>query len=309
MFKLVIDQREQINFDLYNDLVSKKIKFTHNVKTLQIGDYGVYYMGILIFVIERKTWKDLAISIKDNRLTEQIIKFKTLGEDVVKLILVEGTKAKQHARIPIANLEAKLDKIMYYHKIPIIYTKSQEETASRILALMERFPPERLQEIADSAPDSKDTGDTDEKDGKKHGGDPLLQVIRKTNETIRHNCLCAINNISFNTAEVFPFKLHKILDETLSIDDIKLIEYKSGGKIGLVRAKKIHASMKIHKSRILAQIPGVTKVTAEKIIQMIDSMGGTFATLDAEKMSLIQKTAKRKLGPQLAKKITEIMYL
>ena len=75
MFQLEIDDREHDEEILkYFDTLGGEIKVEIKRCRLNCSDFAVYYSGKLLFVVERKTWNDLAQSIKDGRLDEQIKK-------------------------------------------------------------------------------------------------------------------------------------------------------------------------------------------------------------------------------------------
>lgn len=82
---LIIDNREQEIKKYFKDYSNI------NFENLDLGDIRFDYNGELILLIERKTLKDLAISIKSGRYREQ--KFRLLNSDLDKnkiLYLIEG---------------------------------------------------------------------------------------------------------------------------------------------------------------------------------------------------------------------------
>lgn len=93
---------------------------------------------ILSAVFERKTWKDLASSIKDNRLEDQINNMKHMQDKYKCYIyfIIEGNLGYKDnytiEGIPFKNLHAKLRSISL-QGIPFIQTKNPENTAQLLI--------------------------------------------------------------------------------------------------------------------------------------------------------------------------------
>ena len=88
---LVVDTREHAVIDalkqkleLYPDL------FTLDVRPLNLGDWELYYGDQLLFIWERKTFRDLLSSIKDGRYAEQSYRLLHNYEPSKVVYLIEG---------------------------------------------------------------------------------------------------------------------------------------------------------------------------------------------------------------------------
>ena len=88
---LVVDTREHAVIDalkqkleLYPDL------FTLDVRPLNLGDWELYYDDQLLFIWERKTFRDLLSSIKDGRYAEQSYRLLHNYEPSKVIYLIEG---------------------------------------------------------------------------------------------------------------------------------------------------------------------------------------------------------------------------
>ena len=88
---LVVDTREHAVIDalkqkleLYPDL------FTLDVRPLNLGDWELYYDDQLLFIWERKTFRDLLSSIKDGRYAEQSYRLLHNYEPSKVVYLIEG---------------------------------------------------------------------------------------------------------------------------------------------------------------------------------------------------------------------------
>ena len=81
--ELIIDNRETsikeyfINNNQYNDIIK--------YENLDLGDIVIKYDGIIKYIFERKTLKDLSDSIKDNRYHEQKQRFNLSLDSSIKI--------------------------------------------------------------------------------------------------------------------------------------------------------------------------------------------------------------------------------
>jgi hypothetical protein len=97
-----------------------------------------------MFVFERKSWADLAASIKDGR-KDNIQKMLKLRDQIgCKLfMLIEGparfSPTHKIGRIPYKNLQAYLDHIVVRDGIFIIYSKSYTDTPLRLLEFIKNY--------------------------------------------------------------------------------------------------------------------------------------------------------------------------
>src|SRR5690348_2033549 len=102
------------------------------------GDYNIIFRDEIYLVIERKTWKDLASSIKDGRANKQHRQMEELSAKVGcrTLYIIEGSKKSKDgkiAKIPVATLDTKLRRI-YLRGSGYVLSKNCQETAEIIVA-------------------------------------------------------------------------------------------------------------------------------------------------------------------------------
>jgi|UniRef100_A0A6C0J535 crossover junction endonuclease MUS81 len=125
MLKLIVDNREHA--------VIKNLNIDYETAQLSIGDFQFWNDDQLIMVIERKTYADLAASIKDGRYSEQKYRLnelsKTTGCSVVYFI--EG-KINNNYNIPEATLKSCILSLISKESYEVLQLKNCEET---ILAL------------------------------------------------------------------------------------------------------------------------------------------------------------------------------
>jgi Fanconi anemia group M protein len=136
-----IDHRERID-EIIHYLREKKIKI--ELAELPIGDYII---GNIL--IERKKYDDLASSIIDGRIFNQL---KTLASsDYVPLIILEGDRSSFIKRLDEGALNGIILTILIDFKIPIYYSKNELDTAKMLYSLIKRYvekkhpPPTRLE--------------------------------------------------------------------------------------------------------------------------------------------------------------------
>lgn len=121
------------------------------IKQVTVGDYSILIKEknsdsgksaktILAMVIERKTWKDLAASIKDGRINHQHENMHEIREEkgCHVLYIIEGNMSYQDdskiSNIPFKTLHAKI-RHNTIRGIPFIQTKNEQHTAKMIVDL------------------------------------------------------------------------------------------------------------------------------------------------------------------------------
>lgn len=120
------------------------IKFIE--KNITTGDYCILMRTSsnqlnMIVLIERKTWKDVAASIKDGRMTTQLERLNAIRKKKKCSVfyIIEGRKynlgdSRKLGGIPINSLHTKIRHNLL-RGLPFIQTANQEETAQIIVAI------------------------------------------------------------------------------------------------------------------------------------------------------------------------------
>ncbi|MEK6858675.1 MAG: ERCC4 domain-containing protein [Nanoarchaeota archaeon] len=121
---IIADHREKNSL-----VIAELIKRGCEVKMeqLEVGDYLVKDK-----TIERKTWNDLQSSIIDKRIEGQLEGLKKCKSP---LIIIEKGIPKAPTRVHENALRGKIISIIFNHKMPIIYTENEEETAKYLCLL------------------------------------------------------------------------------------------------------------------------------------------------------------------------------
>lgn len=129
-FKIIVDYREKNSF-----VVAKLVKlgFEIEFKELKVADYIVKDIAI-----ERKTIQDFLSSMMNKRLLKQLEEIKQYEKN---LLIIEGIEEQElysdeNQHINANAIRGFLLSIVLKHKVPIIFTKNEEDTAKfmRVLA-------------------------------------------------------------------------------------------------------------------------------------------------------------------------------
>jgi ERCC4-type nuclease len=112
-------------------------KITMSTMRMTTGDYNIVFREKIYLTLERKTWKDLAASIKDGRANKQNQQMENLKNktNCKTLYIIEGSKKGKNnkiGQISISTLETKLRRI-FLRGSSYVITKSQKETADLIV--------------------------------------------------------------------------------------------------------------------------------------------------------------------------------
>ena len=135
-FRVIVDDRERAVIPYLAEIEGINMK----VERITTADYSILYRNGKMIVIERKTWGDLADSIKDHRINNIRDLFRVRDDHDAKIIyLMEGrippkVSTKIHG-IPFRNLRSKLDHMMIRDGIMVVETRDARQTADRIVQL------------------------------------------------------------------------------------------------------------------------------------------------------------------------------
>ena len=136
-YQLIVDDRETAIINIFKD-------YDYIVKRLSVGDYALTYNDKILFIIERKTWKDLSASIKDGRKNNVEKMLETREQTGCKLLyLIEGSPFNKPTTkicgIQFKNLQAHLDHLIFRDNIHIVYSKNKENTIEKLKELVKNY--------------------------------------------------------------------------------------------------------------------------------------------------------------------------
>ena len=141
--KITLDMREKdlckVIVPLCNDL---NLKMDIRSELLYVGDIIISAEEELL-IIERKTIKDLAASIKDGRYEEQSYRLNNIGLPNHNIIyLIEGDfnlYNERYTRIPKKTLYSAMFCLNYYKGFSLVRTSNILETAEYILRITDKL--------------------------------------------------------------------------------------------------------------------------------------------------------------------------
>lgn len=267
--------------DIRESAVTKySVKKSTKKEKLDVGDYHIRDENKIYYVIERKTWKDLAASIIDKRYGEQkkqLIQAQEKSPELKIFYIIEGVICSENdklvGKIPFKTLETAKRHLLISGFYPIS-TKNPEHTM--------RF----LEDLV---------GDLEDKELK--GG--AEKVEKKPKQII---------DFARSVWEKHKSVGRRYSEELLYIsiyDFYKDFEIKSD-KIPAKIANKISDAAQIPKKedvKILAELPGISLSSAKFILNSITLR----EFILSDNISEIKKTDKTKIGNKKAEEIKSVI--
>lgn len=144
MALIVADTREANGaLPHFNSVIARyKEDITVTRAQIHTGDYLVLVGGMLKLMVERKTWSDLAASLKDGRMRTQEPRLREMRRSCRVIYIIEGRFgfADEHkvANIPFKNLHAKLRHNLL-RGLPFVQSRDEEHTAHIIVNFARDF--------------------------------------------------------------------------------------------------------------------------------------------------------------------------
>jgi ERCC4-type nuclease len=302
--KICVDDREQKIIPFFKEY--KPFTLNHNISykvmRLTTSDYAIMYGDKILVLIERKSWSDLSASLKDGRHknVDKLLNIRKKTNCCV-LYLIEGppipnTKTK-FGGISYKCLRARLDHLMFRDNIHVIHTKNKKQTVSRIYEITKNYltiKPSML------LPPSKKTD-------VKGGVDLLQQKITKSVECITYKIWECIPYITEKTASLFVNKnyyIHDLILGNIPKEIIYSFRYDNGYIVGK-RSEKIWKKSRLNGnnkvfSNMLQCINGITKKTANKILDTISFEELLKGNITQKVICDIKKSETRKIGQKVS---------
>jgi ERCC4-type nuclease len=331
-YKIIIDDRERHVSTFFNDC-----KFPYEIRRIHIGDFAILKNGKIVIILERKTWADLASTIKSYRkdnikkLLDMRQKYGCCVGYIIEGIPFPNPKSKV-GRIPYANLISHIDHMIMRDNLAVFYTKDHKSTFEKLLTLVKNHSTIKTNvEYLSSDEDNKvkiesdvistnETSETNigeskfksEESKETSGGNmsDLTKPFKKTDLQILYNLWSSIPYITIKTASLFidaNINLKQFLLGKVDMHQISTLKYASGVIIGEKRARKIMEFIKTEQpkqaySKLLQQIPLVSKCVADLLLESFhfeDII--TFDDTEDNRQSLadIKKSEKKRLGDKV----------
>lgn len=302
---ILVDNRERKIHHIFDEVEQYGIPYY--IEHVTTGDMAICCNGKIMNIIERKTLKDLAASLRDGRITN-MDKMTTLREETGCKVsyLIVGPKnpkeTRKFGRISYKSLQSHLDHAQFLHNVFVLKAATEQEGVQRLFTMARNYETMDLSEYT-----------------KGGGHESLLKKKHEpTDEVILRNMWCSIPCITHNNLTNFldNYTLHDLFSGKITKDEISVMRYPSGVTIGPKKAKKILDATNDQYiiGRMLAEIPGITKKTAGLILDKYSFTKIWKRASDPEKydkilkkIASIKKTPKRKIGEAVAKKLLKFI--
>jgi ERCC4-type nuclease len=237
-----IDTRE---VELYNQIkiLIESNKYFENIQykyeTLPIGDI-ILSEEVEIIIIERKSLADLSSSIKDSRYEEQSYRLQGSNYHNHNIIyLIEGDMNKLNFRIDKMTLYSAMFSLNYYKGFSVIRSFNLFETAFMICNMAYKL--------------NKSTSENKQSFYKNKSS---LDSSIQENEITENNNLNSLNNN---------------IDIDINIDSSKICKENDYSSV-IKKVKKDNITTDNIGSIMLCQIPGISSITANAIINEYKSL-------------------------------------
>ena len=311
VFKIAADKGRE------NDTIEalKKIsKYDIVDQQINVGDFAIMRKKELLVIIERKTWRDLAATIRDATRKanhQKLLDAREMsGCDIV--YIVEGQAFPKYngkiARMPCNCLYAFLDHIMLRDKCMVVQTYNTDATAERIVHMVDHYAtikskPYKIVE-ADEEPARAEVRDSAVVGGNSDDDTKSVMKILKQKKIISNDVIkkriWEILGINSNIEHIL--KIADFIADKYNADDIAQIKRPSGRAIGSARANNIIMRNDIsYHTKILSTIPRVSKKTATYLLNQYSLLD--IINMDTEELS---KVPRKKDGKCLGKLATDI---
>jgi ERCC4-type nuclease len=316
--EIVVDTRERAVIPFFEE---SKSEISFRVDQVNVGDYSVLYRGYILFIIERKTWGDLADSIRDGRSKNVKKMMKVREETGCHLIyLIEGPafpkRTNRFNRMTHSSLRAHLDHLAFRDGIHMSYSKNQQDTVVRIHELVKNYvsiKPSPLSVIDDLIYKEEQEAKTTNTEVLGGNVEKLKEKTPIDPNDVIYKIWCCVPNITDRSASIFidaGYHISDLILGRITKETIYSMRYANGCIIGK-RAEKILNGSKIkpinlkYYIKMLSQINGLTKDTSALILEAFvfeDILMGSVSQKQLESFNL---KPKRKLGKKLSTEIVK----
>jgi ERCC4-type nuclease len=316
--EIVVDTRERAVIPFFEE---SKSEISFRVDQVNVGDYSVLYRGYILFIIERKTWGDLADSIRDGRSKNVKKMMKVRDETGCHLIyLIEGAafpkRTNRFKRMTHSSLRAHLDHLSFRDGIHMSYSKNQQDTVVRIHELVKNYvsiKPSPLSVIDDLIYKKEQEAKTTNTEVLGGNVEKLKEKAPIDPNDVIYKIWCCVPNITDRSASIFidaGYHISDLILGRITKEIIYSMRYANGCIIGK-RADKIINGSKIkpvnlkYYIKMLSQINGLTKDTATLILEAFAFEDILMGSVSQEQLESFNLTPKRRLGKKLSTEIVK----
>ena len=264
------------------------------IEQITIGDYAISLNGEIKVIIERKTWSDLAATIKDPDRKANHFKLLDLREKTGCTIvyIIEGVAfpppERKFGGIPHKALLAHLHHIMVRDRCSYMQSRDPEHTAEMLIALTTSMTTL----------------------GIEGGGAPNGKLLKerqiRSPEVTNQKIMMKIRGVSAANLAVITehYTVSDLVSKQLT-PELTELKHVSGKRFGPKHAARINDCAKDVKTHInmLAEINGVTRDVATKILQTHPMINLASGEVKAQDLASVKKTSTKNVGPVLAERI------
>lgn len=311
------------------------------IRQLTVGDYAIMLNQEgtykLVMIIERKTWVDLAGSIKGGRIEKQEQNMKEMKDQgCLCYFIMEGAIKKSDKSevggIAFSSLTAKA-RHLALRGFPYFQTLDSAETAKLIVNLardcIKLYQRKELfvSEVRDIEGGKEDIEEPFTEFTESDIPRALLERKVKSNQDIIKEMWLSLPGVSTKSAEVLMplFTIRELLTSrgegySITLEKIAETKYATGRKLGKDFANKImviaytgeNNPARLEKARdawvkLLACIPQVSSRCARYIVTNIMLPDLCEGKITTEELAMISRTERTRIGEALAGKICSIM--
>lgn len=230
---LEIDYRESFILQLLNpqlpikvsDTINKSGDIVYKICNLDVGDFIFKKGDQVFFIIERKTFKDLCSSIKDNRMGEQRDRLKQSNCNIIYIL--EGNKnVPKIYNIPVSTINSAIQNLIFKHHFAVITSENENDTICNLNLLYKKLKDDSFSESTTPI---------------------IIKKADTINKNVFVNQLAVIPGVSLNIAQKIKEQyscmndlVSKFVNNELLLSEIQVTEKR---KLGKNLSKKIHESL------------------------------------------------------------------
>jgi ERCC4-type nuclease len=301
--EIIADDREN-SVSEYFKLLSEKYHIGYQIKRITIGDFAIVRDGKIIVIVERKTWTDLAASIRDGR-KENIQKLLWLREQTgcIIMYIIEGNpfynEDKTVSRMSIKGMRSHLDHLMFRDNVHVSYSSGVDFTANRLFEFARNITtirsqvsndtPAQIDEVKTPAPIPISINiDCDEDDNppkpivsngmgeNNESSDKVLlstkdQNFRKPIEALMLDVIPGVSSLLATVLADNNITIRKLYSRECSLEFIANCKYPTGVMVGLIKAHNI--------CNIYKMFHGDSLAAANFRVRLLSSIPGISAVL------------------------------
>ncbi|ARA71991.1 hypothetical protein BNJ_00159 [Kaumoebavirus] len=324
-FELLVDDRERY--------VSAHLKKRGRILRLTVGDFAILGhdeesgTSRICAIFERKTWKDLASSIKDGRIDNNKKMIETREATGCKIFyLMEGNahpkEDKSIQGIAVKNMLKKIEHMIIRDDFAVIYTQNTEHTAQKLLSLLQSYEKIEAEKVKEAGKTNVGISGGEEEPEPEA---PLDILLGEANREEVEKLLTAarpldVSKIHLKMWQSLPgigvewslilnkkFHISSLILGTLKVAELADARTTSGASLGEKKAQKIIDYMQGAEigQEILSLVPRIGKNIAVQILEnttLIDICNGFFSEEDLKETVINGK----KMGATTAKKLVSV---